>query len=26
MLNLDPLLITLDNALRTLFAPAHSAR
>ncbi len=26
MFNLDPLLITLDNALRTLFAPAHSAR
>ncbi|MGN2392775.1 2-polyprenyl-3-methyl-6-methoxy-1,4-benzoquinone monooxygenase [Pelomicrobium sp. G1] len=26
MFNLDPLLITLDNALRTLFAPAPSAR
>lgn len=26
MLNVDPLINVLDNALRTLFAPSHSAR
>ncbi|MFZ5555498.1 MAG: 2-polyprenyl-3-methyl-6-methoxy-1,4-benzoquinone monooxygenase [Pseudomonadota bacterium] len=26
MLNLDPLLIQIDDAIRTLFAPAHSGR